>query len=204
MRRVIVLCALLLAVATACGDDDEKVDTAATSTSGSVTTVDQTTTADDPPETGPTSVDDDPVASDVSITGYETSFGMCAGWCRTTLTVQARELTLAAFDHMEGKEASSTGTLTDAGYQRLVEAASGVVPGELDPVYGCPDCADGGAASLTFTSSAGETTSTYDFGGPPQALVEADVLGADLLEAMRTCTSSDLVTVAAGCEPLAR
>lgn len=204
MRRLIILCALLLSVSVACSDDDP-VEPAGSSTTeptgatGSTTTAVPSTTAA-PGSVPTTAVTDDD--GELAVTGYETSFGMCGGWCRQAVAIDGVDLVLVATDRMEGREATTSGTLTDQGVQRLTEVAADVVPAALDEVYGCPDCADGGAASLTFSTGGDVVTSTYDFGGPPPELTDADALGAEILEAMRTCTSTGLVTVDNACTPL--
>lgn len=204
MRRLIVLCTLLLVLAVSCGDDEPAVTAGSSSTDPTGSTGSSTTEA--PATTASTTTAPTTTAPGVDggavITGYETSFGMCAGWCRLAVAIDRETVTLVATDHTEGQEATTSGTLTEVGMRRLAEVAAPVAPAELDEVYGCPDCADGGAASLTFASDDGPVTATYDFGGPPPALTGADALGEEILEAMRTCTSTELVTVDDGCTPL--
>jgi hypothetical protein len=52
---------------------------------------------------------------------------------------------------------------------------------ELQATYGCPDCADGGAESITYQNGAVSKTVVFEFGNPPDELRPL----ADTLRAIR-------------------
>ncbi len=80
---------------------------------------------------------------------------MCVGYCKTTLAVSEKEATLT--EEKWGRGAGSnlppqftTLPLSPKEWQDIVASA---VTANIDPLpetIGCPDCADGGAESLTI------------------------------------------------------
>lgn len=139
---------------------------------------------------------------EVSLLGAGWSFGMCLGLCNADLVVQEEGLVLTARDR-ENEEPlyENRGSLTEKGLERIgaaVDRLSGVA---LDPVYGCPDCADGGAFYLELTRDGVSTRHDMEFGRPPEVLAELHGLAMGFIESLETCTSDALVTVGAGCIP---
>jgi hypothetical protein len=179
----------LLVAGTGCADDQPSSAPAAESTS----TTDAETTTTTPA---------DPPAAGITIIGFGTSFGMCAGFCEQTLSIDGSDVELIAADRGDDELITTRGVLTDAARARLRSAAASIDPASVVEVIGCPDCADGGAAFLDLALPARHVRSSYDFGGPPTAYVEADALGRAILGAMATCTSTELVAVADDCEPV--
>jgi len=96
------------------------------------------------------------------------------------------------------------GTLSEQGREQLDEALSGLVAGELDPVYGCPDCADGGAAYLEVALDGTSLRVEMEFGDPPPALADLYATTMALIDALETCTETPLLDVAEGCVPYQR
>lgn len=98
-----------------------------------------------------------------------TSFGMCAGYCSTRLEISSGEAALTRSSHggrgaQELPEKRFTRPLSDAEWEEIARMADTTDLGSLPDVIGCPDCADGGAESLSIERS-GETKSiTFDFG----------------------------------------
>jgi hypothetical protein len=82
--------------------------------------------------------------------------------------------------------------------EAAAERLNGVI---LDPVYGCPDCADGGAAYLMLAGNGGPSRHEMDFGRPPEVLAELQGLASAMIDALETCASNELVAVADDCEP---
>lgn len=136
------------------------------------------------------------------LVGAGWSFGMCLGFCNADLAIDGEGLVLTARDR--GKKEplfANRGLLTVAGQTRI-GAAMGQLSGvALDPVYGCPDCADGGAAYLMLERDGGTFRHDMEFGRPPEVLVELHGLAADVIDALETCASNELVTVADDCTP---
>jgi hypothetical protein len=76
-----------------------------------------------------------------------TSFGMCVGHCATTLVVREGSATLTRVSRDPSQYPTTTETIaiTEAEFEALRTAAASPAFRQLDSVYGCPDCADGGA-----------------------------------------------------------
>ena len=106
---------------------------------------------------------------EVSLRGAGWSFGMCLGLCNADLVVQEEGLVLTARDREnEAPLYENRASLTEKGLERIgaaVDRLSGVA---LDPVYGCPDCADGGAFYLELTRDGVSTRHDMEFGRPPE------------------------------------
>ena len=93
------------------------------------------------------------------------------------------------------------GALTAVARQRIDAAVEGLHGMALDPVYGCPDCADGGAAYLMLAQQGDISRHEIDFGRPPEVLAELHGLALAMIDALETCGSNELVAVADSCEP---
>jgi hypothetical protein len=94
-----------------------------------------------------------------------TSFGMCVGYCTTRLEIGEGQAVLIRQAH-GGRGASDlpdqrfTTTLTSAEWQELQRLAANTDMSGLPATIGCPDCADGGAESLSINGAA---ATTFDF-----------------------------------------
>lgn len=88
-----------------------------------------------------------------------TSFGMCLGYCTTTLEISEHEAVLIR-EARDGRGASDlpdqrfTTTLTPAEWAELSRLAASTDMSALPPTIGCPDCADGGAETLSINGAA--------------------------------------------------
>lgn len=116
-----------------------------------------------------------------------TSFGMCAGYCKTTLEVSEKEAVLKR--EPWGRGAGSglppqrfTTQISAQEWQDIASAAEAAKIDGLPETIGCPDCADGGAESLTIVGATGTKTITFDHGA---AIAEAQPL-LDRVRALRT------------------
>ena len=130
------------------------------------------------------------------------SFGMCLGYCLADLVVDGNELVLTG----SGRESEeplyvNAGALTAVGRERLAAALEALAGKTLEPVYGCPDCADGGAAYLVLARDGVLSRHEMEFGSPPEELSELHALGMELIGALETCAPSELAEVAADCTP---
>lgn len=103
-----------------------------------------------------------------------TSFGMCAGYCRTNLEITRGQAVLTREPGGRGgtelQPQRETLTLTDAEWQELSKMAQAVVFDGLPETIGCPDCADGGAESLAVVSNGRERKVNFDHGADIAAL----------------------------------
>jgi hypothetical protein len=107
-----------------------------------------------------------------------TSFGMCVGYCSTRLEISEGEAVLVrsarggrgAPELPDQRFSAALGADEWAEIARLAAAAK--LDG-LPAVIGCPDCADGGAESLTIEGAGGAKTITFEHGA---AIAEAQPL----------------------------
>lgn len=135
-----------------------------------------------------------------TLAGAGWSFGFCLGYCMADLVIAADELTVTGQD----REATALlyvnrGTLTAEGRARLDAALAALDGVVLDPVYGCPDCTDGGAAYLDIARGGSVERVSMEFDSPPEVLAELYATSSSLIGALETCQSTDLVEVAADC-----
>jgi len=130
------------------------------------------------------------------------SFGMCLGYCNADLTVEGDRLVLTVRDRgIEEPLFVNSGSLTAAGRSRLVEASASISGEELEEVYGCPDCADGGAAYLVLEREGIVSRHDMEFSRPPAVLADLHGLAMAMIDSLERCTSNDLVEVGDDCEP---
>lgn len=118
-------------------------------------------------------------AAGVSQIVSTTSFGMCQGYCSTRLEISAGQAVLIREPGGRGPPTLArqrfVATLTAAEWEDISQVAANTDLSGLPPVIGCPDCADGGAESLTIARG-GETRSvSFDHGAevaPAQPLLD--------------------------------
>lgn len=122
-----------------------------------------------------------PTTGGVSQVVSTTSFGMCAGYCTTRLEISAGQAVLIR-QARGGRGAPNglpdqrfTATLTASEWSEIEALAAHTSFEGLPAVIGCPDCADGGAETLTLNSSGTSRTITFDHGAaipPAQPLLD--------------------------------
>lgn len=96
-----------------------------------------------------------------------TSFGECLGYCVTELTVEGREATLVYSGWEIGQQLPDIEhrrTLSDAERLRLERAFDRAALRRADEIYGCPDCADGGAEWVGASGDGAEKRVTFEYG----------------------------------------
>lgn len=116
-----------------------------------------------------------------------TSFGMCIGYCRTTLEITEREAVLISEQLMRGAGADLplrrvATPLSTQEWQEIAAAAAAAQIDTLPDRIGCPDCADGGAETLTIVGPGRDKTVAFDFGA---TIAEVQPL-LDRVRALRT------------------
>ncbi len=99
-----------------------------------------------------------------------TSFGMCVGYCTTRLEISQGQAVLIR-EARGGRGAPQNlpaqryaATLTQAEWSEFSRLAANARIAALPDVIGCPDCADGGAESLTITTASGSRHVSFEFG----------------------------------------
>ena len=142
-----------------------------------------------------------PEASGDGLTGAGWSFGMCMGYCRADLAIDGDEVVVTGSDR-SGQVTLYTnrGTLTSAGRERLDAAVAALSGVPLEDVYGCPDCADGGATYLTISRDGVATHHEMEYGEPPAELADVHELAMSLMASLEACVSDDQVSVAPDCQ----
>jgi hypothetical protein len=142
----------------------------------------------------------DPRSTPIELTGAGWSFGMCAGFCRADLAVEGDGLRLQGLDPAGIEQLfENRGALTSAGRAQLdtlLAALDGVI---LEPVYGCPDCADGGARYVVLERDGEAMRHDLEFAAPPPELAQLVALTTTFMDALQGCASGELVTVADDC-----
>ncbi len=136
---------------------------------------------------------------DMALLSAGKSFGECWGPCLWELAVSGMALHLVVSNWDETTEADTTATLTADGEADLCSAVTSLVGTTLDEIYGCPDCADGGASFATLSREGTESEHTWEYQQAPWDLVPLDALINEMLDAMGTCTDTSRVTIDAGC-----
>lgn len=76
-----------------------------------------------------------------------TSFGECIGYCRHEIEIDPTEIVVTESSWSPGQLPTrvTRATITPAEWSELVELVGQYDLRGLEEVYGCPDCADGGA-----------------------------------------------------------
>jgi len=98
-----------------------------------------------------------------------TSFGMCVGYCSTQLEISEGQAVLTRTSRggrgaQELPDQRFTQTLTAEEWTEIARLAAAAKFEGLPPVIGCPDCADGGAESLTVIGGAVPKTVSFEHG----------------------------------------
>jgi hypothetical protein len=137
--------------------------------------------------------------ADDQLSGAGWSFGMCAGTCRADLVLDDDHLILTGSDRAGAPLIETQASLTVDGRAALDSALATLGDTPLEPQYGCPDCADGGASYLVVDRAGTSTRHDMEFGNPPPELADLASLSSRIIDAMRECRSDELVSVGADC-----
>jgi len=100
---------------------------------------------------------------------------MCVGYCSTRLEISESQavLTRSSRGGRGGAQLPDqrfTASLTASEWQEIERLAGNASLQGLPPTIGCPDCADGGAESLTIAAAGEPRTVQFEYGATiPQA-----------------------------------
>jgi len=116
-----------------------------------------------------------------------TSFGMCMGYCSTRLEISEGGAVLVRSARGGGgapdlPEQRFTQSLSADEWAEIARLAGQAKLDGLPDVIGCPDCADGGAETLTIERAGAGRTITFEHGA---AIAEAQPV-LDRVRALRT------------------
>jgi hypothetical protein len=103
-------------------------------------------------------------ASDVTMVELVQSFGFCPpdAYCTTRLRV-ADQQAVVTLESRSGQSLESRTELSASDADSLAETAASTRFEGVGPVIGCPDCADGGAESLSVTADGETRTVTFEY-----------------------------------------
>lgn len=132
---------------------------------------------------------------------HGTSFGMCLGYCTTTLHVDADSTVLTLTPGGRGdtsipERRFAIATPPDRWAQIAAHAGSTAVDA-LPETIGCPDCADGGAEWIEVMDAGGTARVTYEHG----AAVEPVAALQEALRALRAHFDDDVEAARAAIAP---
>jgi hypothetical protein len=105
---------------------------------------------------------------------------MCVGYCTTRLEISEAQAVLVR-EARGGRGAQNlpeqriAAPLTPGEWQEIARLAGDTSLDGLPPVVGCPDCADGGAESLTVARADESRSVAFEYGAtiaPAQPLLE--------------------------------
>ena len=141
-----------------------------------------------------------PPAAFTEVTQAGWSFGFCAGSCRGELDLSGGNLTYRILS-WAGDDVflENGGYLSTRGRSQLASLVAEVPSGLLDR-YGCPDCADGGAAFLTLEGLDGTLRIVYEYEHPPPELADLHAYLHSVMDVLRVCRGDATVAPTEGCE----
>jgi hypothetical protein len=108
---------------------------------------------------------------DVSLVEWTSSFGFCPpdAYCTTRLRVTGQKA-VVTLESRQSPEITRTETLSASEADAIAAAAAQVRFDGIGNVIGCPDCADGGAESISVTADGTTRTVTFEYDAKVEAL----------------------------------
>jgi hypothetical protein len=111
-----------------------------------------------------------PISEEILEVRSGQSFGMCIGTCYNEIIITGDKIALKQITRSErgGESTTSEKIVENANLQPIVQEIKKVKEKDflvLKDVYGCPDCADGGAEWLEITFKGNKTKKvTFEYG----------------------------------------
>jgi len=95
------------------------------------------------------------IKSGVTNISYGISFGECMGYCRNQMEIEQTKVTLISlsWDTVNYPKIQCQKYISTEKWNELESLVNSISFNSLDSVYGCPDCADGGAEWVEITTS---------------------------------------------------
>ena len=133
---------------------------------------------------------DEPSLGTVNYLAYGSSFGECLGYCNHIMKVYPQAATLSIFSWQEsGEYPDKQCTLPLESYE-FISIRDSVDVGNffsLDEVYGCPDCADGGAEWVEISFDTMKHRVTFEYLHEPEELTPIVTALRELASAFDEC-----------------
>jgi hypothetical protein len=102
---------------------------------------------------------------------WGSSFGMCAGYCYEDLEINNATIRLTRTSRNPAQSPRVVERpFSREAWQALLQGMAAAGLDRLEDVYGCPDCADGGAEWVELESRDGRKRVTFEFGSGPEPL----------------------------------
>jgi hypothetical protein len=128
------------------------------------------------------------------------SFGECMENCSTSLALMDDVLTVRVYSPgITAPAHEQSATLTGAGVAELEGILEVLADEELDAVYGCPDCDDGGEGFARLQRGADTTHHTWEFGDPPAVLADLADFIESSIDDIEACETTDRLDVGMAC-----
>jgi hypothetical protein len=117
---------------------------------------------------------------------YGTSFGECMGYCMNEMVIEQTNVKLksTSWDTANYPVKQCQKSISAEKWNELTGLTYGISFNSLDSIYGCPDCADGGAEWVEITTPEWKHKVTVDYSGPNRPVVLEALL--DSLRALKT------------------
>ena len=105
---------------------------------------------------------------------FQNSFGECIGFCTQTIEIENKKIVfISEYNLGELEPIRCERDLTDEEWEELQNDLDIDQFLRLDDVFGCPDCADGGASFIEIKFANAETKKvTFEFKNPPSIMEE--------------------------------
>jgi hypothetical protein len=119
----------------------------------------------------PAETDIETLGADELVIRWGSSFGMCAGYCREELQIDGEvvRLTRRSWSATQPERVEEQPFTGDA-WRALVQRVTAAQVDRLQDVYGCPDCADGGAEYVEVENGDSRKRVTFEYGSGPGQL----------------------------------
>lgn len=131
------------------------------------------------------------------------NFGECMENCSTDLSLAADVLTLRIYSPgVAAPVYEQSAALTEDGVAELDAILEALADEELDAVYGCPDCDDGGEGYARLLRGADASEHTWEFGGPPAVLADLADFIESSIDDIGACETTDRLDPGMDCVEL--
>lgn len=119
---------------------------------------------------------------------YGSSFGMCVGYCSSSLVISDLKLTFSKSKNAQPADTKTCSkTISEADIDAIKNELNINKISNLPEVIGCPDCADGGAEWISINADGKQYKITYEYGKAPKELEAAVAKLKVLKDSFKDC-----------------